>query len=322
MTEQLCQCGEPTAGTVLCRRCTKTLDVAIANVRAYVADLDTIRTRQTRYGSAYTSKGGAGREMPLPIDLRFADYPSHNGDARTTGTVFGRGTDLAWSARNTITGWTRVVLEEWQPPRRVIGCDDTLCRRCQPMRAEAHFRRPPRDDQVSCCHYLQRLLPRIVAAEWASDMLDEMLDLERRLRRFVDRPADRWYAGPCTAGLHGLEATWFCGTELYAELGKPEVTCRECGISYDVAERRAWLLAAAEDRWETATTIARAVVVWTDYDRGESRLVRRISDWAKRDRILVRGRREVDGRPRPLYRLGDVLDLLADDARDAEKRSA
>lgn len=312
MTEQTCPCGAPTAGTTLCGRCTKTLDIAVANVRAYVADLDTIRTRQARYGTR-SGKTSRGAEVPLPVDLRFTDtHPDPNSAA-------GTGSMLEADARNTLVGWTRIALEE--APARLIG---PTCRAaCLHVSCSlVHRGRPPADNLVSCCHYLTRNLRRLAAAQWAPEMLDELLDLERRLRRFVDRPADRWYAGPCTAGLEGWEGAWFCGAELYATPGQEFLRCPDCRLSYTVADRRAWLLASAEDRWETASTIARAVTVWTDYDRGETRLVRRISDWAGRDRIKVRGYRTVDGRPRPVYRIGDVLDLLVDDARNAEARPA
>lgn len=321
MTEQTCAwCTKPTAGTTICPGCTKTLDIALANIRAYTTDLDTIRTRQTRYGDPAPVTRGGGPQ-PLPVDERFTDpYGQHR---RDDGSIerWGTGTDLAWIARNTITGWTRTVLDDWPPlpdtPWHGPVCDDCLHRSCNRRRrylVERHDRRPPRDNLASCCHYLQRLLPRIAAAEYAAEMLDESLDLERSLRRFVDRPPDRWYAGPCTAGLDSLEGAWFCGADLYVQVGKAEVTCRDCDATYDVADRRDWLMSAAEDRIETATTIARAVIVLGEVDAGETRLVKRISRWVEQGRLVVRGHADKQGRRRPMYRVGDVLDLATEDA--------
>lgn len=320
MTEPLCaHCTKrPSPDTTICRHCTKTLDVALANIRAYYDDLDTIRTRQARYGDPTPTRGSTGREMPLPVDLRFTDPD-------------GRGADLAWVARNTIIGWVRIVAGQWPPFPYVDGwsgpvCDDCLHRSCNQRRlrtVEHKLRRLPADTLPSCCAYLHRFLFRIAGAEWAAEMLDELLDLERRLRRFVDRPVERWYAGPCTAGMRALEATWFCGAELYAELGKPDVVCpnRDCGTRYDVAERRTWLLAAAEDRLENAVTIARAVLVLGQADSTETQLAGRIRQWARRRRIVARADRTLEGKTQPLYRVGDVLDLLAEDARHAAEKA-
>lgn len=304
-------CSQPTAGARLCARCTKTLDVAIANSRAYIADLDTVRTRQSRY-SAVAGKTPAGREQPLPVDLRFTDaYP----DPRSSA---GEGSRLEADARSTIVGWVRIIIDE-HPPVRWAGpvCRNCLHRSCN----QARLRRAPEDNLISCCHYLQRQLPYIAAAEWAEEILDELLDLERRLCRFVDRPADRWYAGPCTAGLRAMEAAWFCGAELYAVPGRDTVTCRECDWTYPVEERRAWLLAAAEDRLENAATIARAVLVLGQADGTETQLASRIRQWARRRRITVRSTRTIEGKLQPLYRVGDVLDLLAEDARHAVEKA-
>lgn len=306
-------CGIPTAGARWCSRCVRTLEIALVNIRAYAGGLDVIRARQARYGDPAPLRRGGG-PLPLPVDARFVDRdPGHPDDPAA-----GVGSNLEADVANTLTGWARVVLEEQTAlagPACRLACLHVSC-------ARVRRTRPPADTVADCCRYLAGQRVHIAAAEYADQLLDELLNLERRLRRFVDRPPERWYAGPCTAGLRALEAVWFCGAELYADLGEPTVTCRDCGVTYDLAERRAWLLAAAEDRLENAATIARAVVVWTDYDRGESRLVRRISDWARRGRLGAREERLVDGRRRSLYRVGDVLDLLADEARESAERGA
>lgn len=302
MTEQTCaHCTtRPVRSTTICSHCARTLEVAVANIGAYVADLDTVRTRRTRYSDPAPLRRGGG-PVALPVDDRFTDQ-------------CGTGTDLAWVARNTITTWTRVVLEE-RPPLTWHGpfCAQCLHRSCNQTRV----RRPPADNLVSCCRYLHRQLPHLLAALWVPQLLDELLNLERRLARFLDRPPARWYAGPCTAGLQAMEATWLCGAELYANPDKDTITCPECGLSYTVEQRRTWLLAAAEDRLETATTIAQAVTVFGEYDRGETRLVKRIDRWVRDGRLARRGHTRWGDRTLAVYRVGDVVELVREDIRKA-----
>lgn len=297
MTQLTCPCGRPVDGTTLCRGCVKTLAWALANIATHLADLDTLRTRQARYTDPAPLRHGGG-PISLPVDHRFTDIPGADTD---TDQHWGSGTDLEWVTRNTITTWVRHILE-----------------------THPHLPGPRRDTVGSCCAWLMRRLDRIRVADYATDLLDELLDVERRLARFVDRPPDRWYAGPCTAGLSGLSGTWLCGTDLYAHPDDPEVTCRDCNATYPVEQRRAWLLTHAEDEWHTATDIAHAVTTLGDYDRGERRLIVRIGQWAgaQPPRLQTRGHRDVNGRPRPIYRLGDVLDLVYEDRRTAHERSA
>lgn len=326
MSTMTCRCGRPTSGAVLCDRCAfRTLPTALANIAAYNADLDTIRARlhAVRYDLP-RGKGGR-KEMPLPVDLRFADRANlPDGELDESGWPrhrLGQGTAVSDDARNTVTTWTRAVLEEW-PPFEPLVCDDGLCRRCNPLRAEASIRRHPEDSITSCCAYLVRMLRHIAGAEWAPQLLEELLHLEHRLRSFVDVPPSRWYAGPCTAGQDSLEWAALCGADLYAVLDRDEVTCRECGWSYSITERRAWLLAAAEDRWEITSVIARAVAVLGDYEHAEAKLAQRIRQWSRRNRLRVRDTVEMKGKLRPRYRLGDVLDLVAEDTRDDTLRRA
>lgn len=294
-------CGaEVHAGTYLCARCLGTLEIALGNVSTYYADLDTIREKRARYGGQAT-KGSIGKTQPLPVDGRFVD---------TTGT----GSQLAWDARNTVTTWTRHVLDEW-PPLDAIVCNDLLCKRCNPLAAEADFRTHPADTISACCGYLSRFLSRIASHRWAVELLDEMLDLERRLRRMVDRPIDAVYRGVCGSLTETERGDVRCTRELYADPGSPFVRCPDCGCTYDTEERRKVLLDEAEDREVTVRVLARLVTTLGDVDVSEARIENRINVWVSRGRLRSNGRRVVDGRPRPVYRVGDVLDLLRDDAQ-------
>lgn len=127
------------------------------------------------------------------------------------------------------------------------------------------------------------------------------ITLERHTNRcwhIMDRPADRIFAGICSHPTpRGLCETW-----LYAQPGKPTVTCPTCGTHHDVAQRRETLRQAAEDVLATAAEIARAVTWLGDHIRAD-----RIRQWAARGRLTKRA--DDDGHP--LYRIGDVLDLLA-----------
>lgn len=130
-------------------------------------------------------------------------------------------------------------------------------------------------------------------------------------RYVVDAPAERWYAGPC----------WTCKRDLYAKAGAVVVACRPCGLSYDVAERREYLLAEAEDQIVNATTIARASSWLAD----QALPADRVRKWAQRGRIVAKA---IDRCPthlhdatppkcracQPLYRVGDALALLTAEA--------
>lgn len=292
MSQQTCPCGQPTTGTTLCATCRETLEIALANIAAYYAELDTVRAKQTRYGSG--SPSGIGREIPLPLDDRFTD-PDHDHWRIQADT------------QNTLTTWARIVLEETRTVHGPACAHPCLHVSCAAVRRGQDR---PTDDPASCCRYLTRHLNRITSAPYADEILDELTNLEHRLQRIIDRPADRWYAGICSAPASGAT----CTAELYARTDRGAIKCPTCGTAHDIAARRAFLLNEAEHMLVTASEAARAVVVWSDYARGENRLVKRIGAWRDRNRITVRGHISEFGVDRPLYRLGDVLDLLSEDA--------
>lgn len=304
MNNILCRCGRPTAGAVLCERCRHTASVAIANVAAYHDDLETVRARQTRYG---TQAGPRSSEKPLGMDARFGPG--------------GSGTRALQIARMTVRNWSNRILAD-QP-----GLE------------------PPAHDTLrSACNFLQANLRTIVTRHDADLFLRGILAAEKDLARLVDRPPESWYAGVCGARLaahdgtscacschdtcnlegcdleHGCDIPGGCGVEydntectrvLYATPGDPFVRCGDCGTTYDVATRREQLLAEAEDHLATVEMITRVVTTLGDTQVRASKISERIRLWAHRGRITSHGTRVIDGRPRPVYRIGDVLDLLA-----------
>lgn len=297
MSETTCECGKPTSGAILCDDCCKTLAVALANVSAYWADLETVQTKTVRYGSTGATKGSPGKESPLPIDARFA-------------TAEAGGTQVKWDVWSTVVTWCRAVMED-QPELTGPVCVTCLHVSCAAIRR----RRWPRNTVRSMLAYLDRQFRWIVREPWAPEFLDSMLDCERRLRRLIDRPADRWYAGKCSiADEHGT-----CTAELYAIAGAETVTCPACAFEHRVAYRREVLLREAEDYLVTATEAAHALASWTEYDGTRDSLRDRIQKWRDRDQLTERGHVEQGGKDRPLYRLGDVVTLLTRASRD-EKR--
>lgn len=303
MTETICQCGRPTTGAWLCDDCAKTFDHALVNIGIYSNDLDTtIRIRRARYSTNNgATKTTTGRVQPLIVDMRWADR-------------LGRGTQLTYDTRATISAWTRTVMDEQPDIAGPVCPTPCLHVSCAGIRRRRH----PNDRTASMVHYLARQRSHILSQQWVTAMLDELLDLERRLTWMVDRPADRWYAGRCSV-LDDQEHE--CDAELYAREDKGHIDCPKCGIRHDVTERREVLLKEAKGYLVTATEAAAALMAWTDYDGTENKLIDRIRKWRDRDRLEVADVTSLYGRDRHLYRLGDIQDLLVEHAQRQQRQT-
>lgn len=277
-----CECGRPSAGTWLCPGCTKTLTHAIVNISYYWADLDTVRGKHTRYTTHAPARGSVGKTIPLPIDHRFTQR-------------VGTGSQLASDTCYTLTVWTRITADT------------------------THTTPPATADVPGMSRYLATHQREIVRQHWVGELLDELLDLESRLRRFIDRPPETWYAGRCRVADDYGE----CTTELYAISGARWVDCPGCGIRHDIRDRRERLLAEAADHHVTAYTAALALVSWTDRLTNEAKLMDRIRRWRDRGKLHPVDVTALRGRDRHLYRLGDIQDLLAGTGkcRGAERRA-
>lgn len=299
MTDQTCRCGVTVhEGTHLCAKCVKTLDHALGNVATDYVDLDTLRTKRARYGTAGATRGSIGKTRPIGVDLRFvrpsnAAYRSPN-EIQLPGRE-GQGTELMHDVRNTVVTWVRVCLDDW--PALTT----------------------PADHIPACCTFLQGILTAIAGQPWAEELIADMLRLEKALARLVDRPAERWYAGKCSASEPG-DGDAMCTYELYATTDSGTLRCRVCGTVHDIAARRDFLLEEAQAYRVTATEAAGALLAWTDYDGSESKLVDLIRKWRDRGKLEVADVTSLQGKDRHLYRLGDIQGLLVQHAQREQER--
>lgn len=253
-----CRCGRPTRDAAYF--CDDCGD-KLARALAEVPWLDTeleVTITGTK-GVDYRRGGVRSTEHRLPVNL------------------------AASTARDTL----RAVLVSW-----VLFCDEEGVRHQSPRVGL------PSDTLAAMSRWLLWRVDGLALLDIGPEAVAEVSAAVGHARRLIDRPADRWYAGPCD-----------CGEDLYARTQAGAVACAGCEATYDIATRREWLLATAEDRLANAATIARAVS-WL----GAAPLTSdRVRKWAERGRILAHGH---DGRS-PLYRVGDAIDLLAGDTRRA-----
>jgi hypothetical protein len=177
---------------------------------------------------------------------------------------------------------------------------------------------------------------------YAAGVFAEIRDCASRMRGVVEGPADRRYLGPCGApqiaidpdvaaehGIHPANAALGlapCDGDVYARDGAPAGHCRTCGASVDTGERRAWLDAEVRSRAFRAAEIASAYGInvktirsWATerqarYDHSGTQV-----EAARPAKLHVHGW-DRDGRP--LFLVGDVLDLAAVDAARREQARA
>jgi hypothetical protein len=156
--------------------------------------------------------------------------------------------------------------------------------------------------------WLARHANTIRLQEWAAEMAHDVKTVVDKGWCSIDRPEERYYAGPCGNQVNDPAGYYVCPTVLWTRLQAATVRCRTCKASYDAHERRTWLLDAAQDVEETASAIASALTVM---------LRRRVTastirTWVSRDLLRSVGERGTA----KLYRVRDVRSAL--ERADAE----
>lgn len=168
----------------------------------------------------------------------------------------------------------------------------------------------PDDNATAMSRWMLRHFDLIRTHPAADQLRDEIGYAVDQVRRAVDRPVQRVFVGPC---LEPIEDIGKCQADLYARPTADTVICHTCGAEHDIETRRAWLLAQAEDQLAHAELIGRAAPAL-----GVEVTPAAIRGYATRGRIVPHG---TDLQGRPLYRVGDVIDVARDVlSRRAEKK--
>ena len=254
-----------------CPTCTDRLDRDLAEAADLVDDVAIAMARQGRTRTAVRA-GGADL---IPFDQAAADA-SH---------------ELA----NTLTTWTRHVLAErggdLPAPSTRIG-PDCPRRNCRHLSCLAIRSAGAPSTLAVAATWLRGQREWIRHRPEVDEAVDDFATAVATARRAIDLPPDRLYVGRCE-----------CGVALYVRRGDEEATCRECGSVWGVAEQREWMLAMSWDTLATAAEASRALTAL-----GYPVTAHRIRVWSSRGKVAILAMRVANRRP--LYRLGDVADLV------------
>jgi hypothetical protein len=207
-------------------------------------------------------KGGLARERN-PIDLGALESAVH--------------------LKDILVGWARDVSSEaWRPTNAEASVVGGLTN--------------------SACRLLLTSVPDVRKHPAADELLSEVTEAVEQARRSIDRPADRAYLGQCYTELPGEDGDPVtCYAEIWSRPDASEATCKVCGVTHDVAERRAWLLTRAADMLVTVKEASRYIGDVGGMTVTESSI-----------RGLIHRKRLGYRAETTTFRLGDLLEVLAD----------
>lgn len=243
------------------------------------------------------------------LELHLAELPALLGEIQTT-RLRQANTGSGTGSRATVEGYDQ--LPDSRPDERLDELRTHLAGWARIV-VEGTGAAWPADTVAAVSRFLFGHLTYLRGHEAAWEAHSDICGAIRRLRQTLDRPAERIYAGPCGAELE----VGRCPEHLSTTRGARRITCRGCGAVYDSAAQQQWCLEAAEDQLAHASLLARAVS-----NLGKPLRVTTVWKWASRGLIVDHG---CDPDGRPLYRVGDALDLLASEAARrarVEKREA
>lgn len=152
----------------------------------------------------------------LTRQARYADPEGRGNDpALMFDTV---ASELGWVLRNTLSTWCRLIAEE---RGRVL---------------------PTADNPAAVALWLLSHVEWLRHHRAGAEAVEEITSAVKAVRKAVDRPVERIYAGPCAD----------CGGDMYGKPDAVTVACRPCGLEYDVAEMLAWMRSKVYGRLVTA----------------------------------------------------------------------
>lgn len=279
MNQPICvvvDCGRPSPDTYLCPRCADHLEKLLAELPALLRDLEVTISRQANAGRPeQTQRGKPGTTVLYDP----GDHASR----------------LADEARMGLSTWVRHLCEQRGYP--------------QPYLMTAR----------SMAVWLTSHVSAIAADEAAGDCYARMQELRHAISRAIDNLA-KVLAGQCTATIKALDLAVHgadlavgylerpCDAILRTRHGDRMIRCDECGTEYDAVEVWVANLERAREQHLTAEDCAR-LITRARLGHVTEPQIRKLTSRGK----LFSYRDDEVGRP--LYLLGELLDLLARDDR-------
>lgn len=155
-------------------------------------------------------------DVVLTRQARYSDAEGRGGSEKAL-PFNPTASELGWVVRNTLATWCRLIGEE---------------------RGKAL----PEDTPAAMARWLLSSVTWLRHHRAGAEAVEEITSVVGQVRKAVDRPAERIYAGPCKD----------CGGDMYAKPDAAMVECRPCGLEYNVAEMLDWMRNEARDRLVTA----------------------------------------------------------------------
>lgn len=291
------RCTRPVADAlVLCGHCIDALAEALLAVPVLAAELEITRAGLGRASGVRT--GGRSTETALPI--------------RASGVGIVGDRTLA-ALNGTLITWARAVGEEFGavPAIGLASLVDLTHARTGAGHRDPAALLPHPYAFAQCAVWLSEHIDHLRGYEAVAELLADVERALDQITAIIDR-GERRPVGLCPA----VVGETACGAEVYARPDNTYARCRRCMTQHAVVDLERAARVAAEDRAYTRTEIARLTAEF-----GCSVSTATVHRWASRGRIQPRawqhhgdnGIRIVAERiaetDRPLYRLGDVLEL-------------
>lgn len=287
-------CTAPTSnGLALCDLCQRKAATDLEFLPVYFRNL--ARWRPGRAGS-----------RPVP-----GSRVLYDGTVQSGGTG-DRISDRLDETANALTTWARALADDRRDfPRPLTFADAVLTGDLSDESADAL------DDDAALaiawlCAGLDHHLVSIATLEWCGEFVATLGQHEVTLRELTEAAIPGWYAGACSRRLTMEDV---CGSPTYVVPGLTWVTCRACGATTYARDHLETIIAEARGWVARPRRLAEAIVALVDTEMSVPRLYERIHKWGQREQVTTHRRLDDDGDPTgpKSYRLGDVLDRLAND---------
>lgn len=225
--------------------------------------------------------------------------------------------DALDEALTALTTWSRALVADRPHFPRPLTFADAVMTDDLPPEVADDLTDNPAKAATALCEGFEQHLTSLSTLGWCGEFVRDLGQHEARLAALTDHAMPGWYAGACRK----------CGYATYVVPGLTWITCGYCGTVTHAGDHLETILTEARDWVARPKPLAEALVALLDTEMSVPRLYDRIRkweslgwlepirhtgrdyEWSDEEKRLV-----VTAQPagHKRYRLGDVLDRLAD----------